>query len=146
MRRLSPVLDDPAPDIDHAPGIQRRVRVLFPPEASAFVAIVQVPAKASVDESLQAAKRLACIGVAEIVSPSPYHRIHLFNKLLGRDRRSTLGEELNLPSDVALRRLAGKDVDVHLATFGRTPLHELKPDEVEPFGQLRDPSLVAIDR
>jgi hypothetical protein len=111
MRRLARVLDDSTPDVDHASGIQSRIRVLLPPEASPFVAKVQVLAKASVDESLQAAKGLARIGMAEVIHPSPYRLIHLLNKLRGRDRRPPLSEVLNPSSDVALRGLGGKDVD-----------------------------------
>jgi manganese oxidase len=76
MRRLARVLDDPTPDIDHSSGVQSRIRVLPPPEASTFMAKVQVTAKASVDESLQAAKGLARIGMAEVIHPSPYRLIH----------------------------------------------------------------------
>src|ERR1035438_5357304 len=76
MRRLSLVPDDSAPDVDHSSGVQSRIRVLLPPKASAFTAIVQVPAKASVDESLQAAKGLARIGMAKVIDPSPYRLIH----------------------------------------------------------------------
>src|SRR5215472_16220427 len=64
MRRLSLVADDSAPDVDHSQGVQSRIRVLLPPEASAFTAIVQIAAKASVDESLQAPKSIAGIGMA----------------------------------------------------------------------------------
>ena len=59
MHRLTRVLDDSAPDVDHPSGVQSRIRVFLPPEASTFMAKVQVTAKASVDESLQAAKCLA---------------------------------------------------------------------------------------
>src|SRR5450759_5257638 len=92
MRRLSLVPDDSAPDVDHSPGVQSRIWVFLPPKASAFTAIVQVPAKASVDESLQAPKSLARIGMAIVIHPSPYRLIHLLNKLRGRDRRPPLGE------------------------------------------------------
>jgi len=146
MRRLARVLDDSAPDVDHPSGVQSPIRVFPPPEASTFMAKVQVPAKASVDEALQASERVARVGMAEVINPSPYRLIHLLNKLRGRDRRPPLGEVLNPSSDVALRGLAGKDVDVPLAAFGRTPLHELEPDEVESFDQLRDSGLFAIDR
>ena len=57
MRRLTRVLDDSAPDVDNASGIQSRIRVFLPPEASTFVTKVQVATKASVDEALQAAER-----------------------------------------------------------------------------------------
>jgi hypothetical protein len=67
------------------------------------MAKVQVPAKASVDESLQAAKGLARIGMAKVINPSPYRLIHLLNKLGGRDRRPPLGEVLDPSSNVALR-------------------------------------------
>jgi len=146
MRRLARVLDDSTPDVDHPSGVQSRIRVLLPPEASTFMAKVQVPAKASVDESLQAAKCLARIGMAEVIHPSPYRLIHLLNKLCGPDWRPPLGAVLNPSADVALRGLAGKDVDVLLAAFGRTSLHELEPDEVESFNQLRNSGLFAIDR
>ena len=146
MHRLTRVLDDSAPDVDNPSGIQSRIRVLPPPEASTFTTKVQEPAKACVDESLQAAKCLACIGVAKVVYPSPHRLIHLLNKLCGRHRCPPLGKVLNPPTDIALRDLAGKNVDVPLAGFGRATLHELEPDEVKPFGQLRDPSLFAIDR
>jgi hypothetical protein len=82
------------------------------------MAKVQVPTEASVDESLQASERVARIGMAEVIHPSPYRLIHLLNKLRGRDRRPPLGEVLNPSSDVALRGLAGKDVDVLLAAVG----------------------------
>jgi hypothetical protein len=72
MRKLARVLDDSTPDIDHASGVQSRIRVLLPPEASTFATQVQVTAKACVDESLQAAKGLARIGMAEVIYPSPY--------------------------------------------------------------------------
>src|ERR1700693_2772842 len=106
MRRLTRVLDDSAPDVDHASGVQSRIRVFLPPEASTLMAKVQVPAKASVDESLQASKRVARIGMAEVIYPSPYLLIHLLNKLGGRDGPPPLGEVLNPSSDVALRGLA----------------------------------------
>src|SRR5262249_1539768 len=106
MRRLSVVLDDSAPDVDHSPGVQSRIRVFLPPEASAFTAIVQVAAKASVDESLQVPKRVACIGVSIVVDPPPPRLIPLFHKLRGLNRCPPLGEALELLSDVALRRLA----------------------------------------
>ena len=38
------------------------------------------------------------------------------------------------------------DVDVQFATVGRASFHELKPEEVKPVGQLRNPGLFAIDR
>jgi hypothetical protein len=128
MRRLTRVLDDSTPDVNHASGVQSPIRVLLPPETSTFVAKVQVPAKASVDESLQAAKGLARIGMAEVIHQSPHRLIHLLNKLCGRDRRPPLGEVFNPSSNVALRGLAGKDVDAPLAAFGGTSLHELEPD------------------
>src|SRR6201997_1260515 len=115
MRRLARVLDDPTPDIDHPSGVQSRIRVLPPPEASTFMAKVQVAAKASVDEALQASERVACIGVAIVVHPSPHRLAHLLNKIRGPYRRPPLGEVLNPSSDVALRGLAGKDVDGLLA-------------------------------
>jgi len=146
MHRLTRVLDDFAPDINNASGIQSRIWVFLPPKASTFTAKVQEPAKASVDESLQAAKCLARIGVAKVVYPSPHRSIYLLNKPCGRHRRPPLGEVLNPPSDIALRCLAGKDVDAPLPALGRTTFHELEPDEVKPFGQLRDPGLFAIDR
>src|SRR5262249_42089790 len=118
MRRLACVLDDPTPDVDHPSGVQSRIRVFPPPETSTLMAIVQVATKASVDEALQAAERVACIGVAIVVHPSPHPLVHLLNKLCGRDRRPPLGEVLNPSSEVALRGLAGKDVDVLLAAFG----------------------------
>ena len=93
--------------------------------------IVQVAPEASVDESLQAAKGITRIGVAKVVCPSPHRLIHLLNKLSGRNRCPSLGEVLNPSSDIALRALAGKDVDAPLAAFGRAALRELKPDEVE---------------
>ena len=45
--------------------IQKR-QFLLPPEASTFMAKVQVPAKTSIDESLQAAKSLSRVGMAEV--------------------------------------------------------------------------------
>ena len=53
------------------------------------MAKVQVTAKASVDEALQASEGVACIGVAIVVHPSPHRLVHLLNKLRGRyrDRR-----------------------------------------------------------
>src|SRR5690349_17561607 len=45
MRRLSLVPDDSAPDVNDAQGVQSRIRVFLPPEASAFTAIVQIAAK-----------------------------------------------------------------------------------------------------
>src|SRR6266436_6834786 len=71
MRRLARVLDDSTPDVDHPSGVQSPIRVLLPPEASTFMAKVQVPAKASVDESLQAPKGLARVGMAEVIYPPP---------------------------------------------------------------------------
>src|SRR5713226_10661876 len=67
MRRLSLVPDDSAPDVDHSSGVQSRIRVLLPPEASAFTAIVQISAKARVDESLQDPEGVAGIGVAIVI-------------------------------------------------------------------------------
>ena len=102
MRRLSFLPDDSAPDVDHSPGVQSRIRVFLPPKASAFTAIVQIPAKASVDESLQAPKSVAGIGVAIVVRPSPHRLIHLLHKLLGLNRCPSLGEAFDPSSDVAL--------------------------------------------
>src|ERR1035437_391043 len=118
MRRPSLIPDDPAPDVDHPPGVQSRIRVLLPPKASAFTAIVQIPAKASVDESLQAAKGLARIGMAKVIDPSPHRLIHRLHKLRGPNWGPPLGEAFDLSSDVALRGLAGKDGDVRLAAVG----------------------------
>src|SRR5215471_7752426 len=106
MRRLSLVLDDAAPDVDQSSGIQSRIRILLPPEASAFTAKVQVSAKASVDESLQVPERVACIGVAIVIHPSPHRLIHLLHKPCGLNRCPPLREALDLPSNVALRCLA----------------------------------------
>src|SRR6266853_5343934 len=61
---LARVLDDSAPDVDHASGVQSPIRVFPPPEASTFMAKVQVAAKASVDEALQASERVARVGMA----------------------------------------------------------------------------------
>src|ERR1700746_4086747 len=69
MRRLARVLDDSAPDVDHASGVQSRIRVFLPPEASTFMAKVKVPAKPSVDESLERAKGLARSGKAQRINP-----------------------------------------------------------------------------
>src|SRR5665213_3184691 len=146
MHSLTLVLDDSAPDVDDASGIQSRIRVFLPPEASTFTTKVQEPAKANVDESLQATKCLACVGVAVVIYPTAHRLIHLLNKLHRRNCRPPLGEVLNPPSDIALCHLTGKDVDARLATLGRATLHELEPDEVKPFGQLRNPGLFAIDR
>src|SRR5271157_1178046 len=92
MRTLSLVPDDSAPDVEHAPGVQSRIGVLLPPKASAFAAIVQIPAKASVDESLQAPESVAGTGMAIVIDPSPQRLIHLLYKLRGPDRRPPLGE------------------------------------------------------
>src|ERR1700746_3969147 len=118
MHRLSLVPDDSAPDVDHSPGVQSRIWVFLPPKASAFTAIVQIAAKASVDESLQAPKRVAGIGVAIVIPPSPHRLIHLYHKLRGLDRGPPLGEALDPSSDVALRGFAGMDVDVRFAAIG----------------------------
>ena len=95
MRRLSLVPDDSAPDVNDASGIQGRIRVFLPPEASTSTTKVQVPAKANVDESLQAAKCLACVGVAEVICPTAHRLIHLLNKLRKRNCRPPLGEVFN---------------------------------------------------
>src|SRR5437899_2145286 len=118
MRRLSLVPDDSAPDVDHSLGVQSRIWVFLPPKASAFTAIVQIAAKASVDESLQAPKSVAGIGVAIVVHPSPHRLIHLFDKLRGPDWGPPLGEAFDPSSDVALGGFAGVDVDVQFATVG----------------------------
>jgi len=102
MRRLSLVPDDSAPDVDHSSGVQSRIWVFLPPKASAFAAIVQISAKASVDESLQAPESIAGIGVAIVIDPSPHRLIHLFHKLRWPDRRPPLGEAFDPSSDVAL--------------------------------------------
>jgi len=60
-----------------------RIWVLLPPKASAFTAIVQIPAKASVDESLQAPESVAGIDVAIVIYPFPHRLIHLLHKLRG---------------------------------------------------------------
>ena len=86
MRRLSGVLDDSTPDVDDSPGIQSRIRILLPSEASTFMTVVQVAPEANVDESLQVAKSLTRIGVAKVIYPSPHRLIHLLNKLGGRNR------------------------------------------------------------
>jgi probable HAF family extracellular repeat protein len=130
----------PNSDSSEGPGINDSDEVV------GFMTIVQVAPEASVDEPLQAAKGLTRIGVAKVIDPSPHHLIHLLNKLCGRNRCPPLGEVFDPSSDIALCALAGKDVDVPLAAFGRAALHELKPDEVESIDQLRDPSLFAIDR
>src|ERR1700730_5620597 len=118
MRRLSLVPDDSAPDVDPSSGIQSRIRVLLPPEASAFTAIVQVSAKASVDESLQAQESVAGIGVAIVIHPPPLRLLHLFHKLRGLNGRPPLGEAFDPSSDVALGGFAGMDVDVQFAAVG----------------------------
>ena len=118
MRRLSLVPDDSAPYVNHPQGIQSRIWVCLPPKASAFTAIVQIPAKASVDESLQAPESVAGIGVAEVICPSPHRLIHLLHKLRGPDRRPPLCEAFDPSSDVALGGLAGMDVDARLAAVG----------------------------
>src|ERR1700730_8367965 len=87
MRRLSLVPDDSAPDVDHSLGVQSRIRVFLPPKASAFTAIVQISAKARVDESLQAPESVAGIGVAIVIHPSPHRLIHRFNNLRVGARR-----------------------------------------------------------
>jgi DNA replication protein DnaC len=99
-------------------GIQSRIRVFLPPKASAFTAIVQIAAKASVDESLQAPESVAGIGVAIVVHPSPHRLIHLFDKLRGPDWGPPLGEAFDPSSDVALGGFAGVDVDAQFATVG----------------------------
>src|SRR5258708_19974807 len=76
MRRLTRVLDDSAPDVDHPSDVQSRIRVFLPPEASTFMAKGQVTAKASVDEALQGSQRVACIGMAELVHHSPDRLFH----------------------------------------------------------------------
>src|SRR6266849_5144132 len=118
MRRLSLVPDDSAPDINHSSGVQSRIRVLLPPKASAFAAIVQIAAKASVDESLQAPKSVAGIGVAIVVHPSPHRLIHLLHKLRGPDWCPPLGEAFDPSLDIALGGLAGMDVDAEFAAVG----------------------------
>src|SRR6266478_8407352 len=118
MRRLSLVPDDSAPDVDHSSGVQSRIRVCLPPEASAFTAIVQIAAKASVDESLQAPKSVTGIGVAIVVHPSPHRLIHLFDKLRGPDWGPPLGEAFDPSPDVALGGFAGMDIDVQFAAVG----------------------------
>ena len=118
MRRLSLVPDDSAPNVNDAQSIQSPVRVFLPPKASAFTAIVQIPAKASVDESLQAAKSVAGIGVAIVIAPSPHRLIHLLHKLRGLNGGPPLGEAFDPSSDVALRGFAGMDVDVRFAAMG----------------------------
>jgi len=95
-----------------------RLPSLRPPKASAFTAIVQVPAKASVDESLQAPESVAGIGVAKVIHPSPHRLIHLLHKLRGPDRCPPLGEAFDPSSDVALRGLAGMDIDAPFAAVG----------------------------
>src|ERR1700730_14073900 len=102
MRRLSLVPDDSAPNVNDAQGIQSPIRVFLPPEASAFTAIVQIAAKARVDESLQAPKSVAGIGVAIVVHPSPPRLIPLLHKLRGPDWGPPLGEAFDPSSDVAL--------------------------------------------
>jgi hypothetical protein len=55
------------------------------PKLRPFTAIVQVAAKANVDESLQVPKRVACIAATIVVRPSPHrnkgaaHRVLAFN-------------------------------------------------------------------
>jgi len=38
------------------------------------------------------------------------------------------------------------DVDAQFAAVGGASFHEFKPDEAKPFGQLRNPGFLAIDR
>src|SRR5215470_9181279 len=144
-RRLSLVPDDSAPNVNDAQGIQSPIRVFLPPQASALTAIVQVTAKASVDESLQAPESVAGIGVTIVVHPSPHRLIHLLHKLRGLLGGPPLGEAFDPSSDVALGGLTGMDVDAEFAAVGGASFHELKPDEVKPFGQLRNPGFIAID-
>src|ERR1700719_277522 len=118
MRRLSLVPDDSAPDVDHSSGVQSRIWVFLPPKASAFTAIVQIAAKASVDESLQAPESVAGISVAIVIHPSPHRLIHLLHKLRGPDWCPPLGEAFDPSSDVALRGLAGMDIDAPCAAVG----------------------------
>ena len=87
-------------------------------------------------------KRLARIGMAKVINPSPYRLIHRCStNSAGAIGERRFGEVLNPSSDVALRGLAGKVCRcvLFLPLLGRTPLHELEPDEVESFDQLRDP-------
>src|SRR6201993_4587101 len=93
LRRLSRVLDDSTPDVDDSPGIQSRIRIRLPSEASTFVRIVQVAPEANVDESLQAAKGLTCVGVAKVIHPSPHRPIHLLHKLGGGIGEPRLGKD-----------------------------------------------------
>src|SRR5712691_13217819 len=118
MRRLSLVPDDSAPNVNDAQGIQSPIRVFLPPEASAFTAIVQIAAKASVDESLQAPKSVAGISVAIVVHPSPHRLIHLLDKLRGPDWGPPLGEAFDPSPDVALGGLAGMDINAQFAAAG----------------------------
>jgi len=69
MHRLTRVLDDSTPDVNDFSGVQSRIRVFLLSEAATFATNVQISAKASVDESLQAAESLACIGGSGLSAP-----------------------------------------------------------------------------
>ena len=52
MHRCSLVPDEPTANVDNPLGVQPLIRVLLPPETSAFTSKGQVASKASIDESL----------------------------------------------------------------------------------------------
>src|SRR5262249_59830091 len=115
MRRLPSVSDDSAPNVNYPLGVQSRIRIFLPPEASAFTAIVQISSEADVDESLQGPKGLARVGVAVVVHPSPPPFIHPFYKLPGRYLHPPPCEAFYLSSGVSLPLLSSEDVDGHLS-------------------------------
>ena len=90
MRRLTRVLDDSTPDVNHASSVQSPIRVLLPPETSTFMAKVQVPAKASVDESLLLCSETHELG-EEIVA-SYLYQIHLYHWLETNDYGRSLAD------------------------------------------------------
>src|SRR5262249_61703286 len=90
MHRLTRVPNDSAPDVDDASGIQSRIRIFLPSEATTFAAVVQVSAKAHVDESLQTTKGVARVGVAEVRYPSPHRLVQWLKKLPRREPGPTL--------------------------------------------------------
>src|SRR5215813_9193417 len=81
MRRVHPVREHAAADVDESHRIQLAMRKALPSETPAFTSLGQVPAKTDIDETLEPSEGLAGIGVPEVVDPPRHHRIHHRHKL-----------------------------------------------------------------
>ncbi len=80
-----------------------------------------------------------------VVHPPSHRAVNCPNKLIRRHRGAPFGEVLYPSTYIALGFFAWKDVNGVPAGVGTTSLDEIEPDEVKPFGQLRDPGFLTIN-